>query len=288
MATIPKPTYFLAPHCDFPPDGLIALGSIIVNPKTPQKSLNYRNNQRVAVSANELQESFKENWEDVVKSASHNKITLWASFLQMIMGVGADISAGLKQGREDLYKFRRLETRFFEPGVAYIEESLKGEGVKAYISATRCKKPIYMITGVKIARGAMVTGKTVKSYQGMLKVSVGATALTGVPVSGWPKIDTSNTKERGVRFESSSDYVFAYRVVKIQLNKDSSVKRYEDYNKGAFFFVDEEKPVGEGDLVSEDWDVEELVATSEEFQGSNTVSEVYEDEEDVVVLVVNP
>lgn len=286
MATIPPPTYFLAPNCDFPPDGLIALGSIIVNPKTPQKSLNHRNNQRVAVPANELQESFKDNWEGVMKSANHNKITLWASFLQMIVGVGANVSAGLKQGREELYKFRRLETKYFEPDVAYIEESLKSEGVKAYISATRCKKPIYMITGVKIARGASATDKTVQEYEGMLKVGVDATMLTGVPLSAGPKIETSSSKEREVKFDNSSDYVFAYRVVKIQLRKGGDVKGHKDFVKGSLFSVDEGKTGSKEDLSAEDWDVEELVDTSEELKGSNTIPEVYEDEEDVVVVVV--
>jgi hypothetical protein len=256
---------------------------------TPQKSLNYRNNQRVAVPANELQESYKENWEDVMKSANHNKITLWASFLQMIVGAGADVSAGLGQGREQLYKFRRLETKCFEPDVAYIEESLKGEGVKAYISATRYKKPIYMITGVKIARGASATGKTAKGYEGMLKVGLDATMLTGVPVSAGPKIETSRSKERVVKFDNSSDYVFAYRVVKIQLRKGGDIKGHEDFVKEALFGVDEGGTGSkERELAAGDWDVEELVDTSEELQGSNTIPEVYEDEEDVVVVVVKP
>jgi hypothetical protein len=285
MASIPPtPTYFLAPNCDFPPDGLIALGSIIVNPKTPQKSLNYRNNQRVAVPADDLQESFKDNWEDVIKSARHNKVTLWASFLQMILGIGADVSVGLKQGREDFYKFRRLETKYFEPDVAYIEESLKGEGAMAYILATRCKKPIYMVTGVKIARGASVTGKTVKVYEGMLKAGLDATMLTGVPVSGGPQIETSSTKEQEVKFDNGSDYVFAYRVVKIQFSKDGNVKGHKDFIKGALFGTDEGTSNKE-DLGAEDWSVEGLVATSEELQGNDIVSEVYEDGGDVVVIV---
>jgi hypothetical protein len=285
MASIPStPAYYLAPNCDYPPDGLIALGSIIVDPKTPQKSLNHRNNQRVAVPADDLQESFKDNWEDVIKSARHNKVALWTKFLQIFLGIGADVSAGLKQGREDFYKFRRLDTKYFEPDLAYIEESLKGEGVTAYISATRGKKPVYMVTGVKIARGASVTGKTVKEYEGLLKVGLDATMLTAVPISAGPQIETSSTKEREVKFDNGSDYVFAYRVVKIKLSMDGKVKGHEDFIKGAFFGTDEGTS-NMNDLVAEDWGAEELVATSEELQGSNIVSDVYEDGEDVVVIV---
>lgn len=288
MAAIPKPTYFLAPNCDFQPDGLIALGSIIINPKTPQKSLNHRNNQRVTVPANELQESYKDNWEDTITSLRNNKITIWASFLQMIVGLGADVSVGLKQGREDLYKFRRLETKYFEPDAAYIEESLKSEGVKGYIAATEYKKPLYMITGVKIARGAHVTSKTTKAHQEMLKVGVDMTALTAVPVSGGPKMETSRTNERQVKFDGSSDYVFAYRVSKIRLRKDGKVKAQEDFNKGALFGVDEGDSGRVEDLAAGDWDVEELVSTSQELQGGNNVSEVYEDGEDAIGVVVEP
>lgn len=225
MALVPSiPTYFLAPNCDFPPDGLISLGSIIVDPKTPQQSLNHRNNQRVKVSADDLQESFKDNWEDTIESVKHNKITLWTSFMQMILGISADLSTGLTHEKQDRYKFHRLETKYFEPDVAYIEESLKAEGVRAYISATRYKKPIYMVTGVKIARGASVLGKIVKASWGVLKAGLDATMLIGVPVSGGPQIERRSAKERGATFEHGSDYVFAYRVIKIWLKKDGNVK----------------------------------------------------------------
>ncbi|KAF8849891.1 hypothetical protein BDZ45DRAFT_809578 [Acephala macrosclerotiorum] len=280
MASIPStPTYFLAPSCDFPADGLIALGSIIVHPKTPQKSLNHRDNQRVAVPANDLQESFKDNWEDVIKTARHNKVALWASFLQMILGFGTGVSVGVKQGRDDIYKFRQLETKFFEPDAAYIENSLKAEGVIAYISATRCKKPVYMITGVKIARGASVTSKTLKGYEAMLKVGFDGTTLTGVPISGGPKVETNSTKEREVKFDNGSDYVFAYRVVKIQLSEDGNVKGHKDYVKGALFGTDEGTN-SKKDLVG--WGMEQLIAASEELQNNAVVSEAYEDGQTVI------
>ena len=281
------PTYFLAPHCDIPPDGLIALGSIIVNPKTPQKSLNSRSDQRVAIPADELQESFKDNWRDAIRSGRHHRVTLWTSFLQMILGIGADVSAGLTNGREDIYEFRRLETKYFEPDAAYIQKSLQKEGVQAYITATRHKKPVYMVTGVKIARGAAVRSKTMIEYGGMLRVGLDATSLTGVPISGGPQIEKSEMKERLVRFDSGSDYVFAYRVVKIHLRRDGSVKRLEDFNKGALFGVDE------GDSTKEEldvgcWRVEELSAASEELQGNDTISKCYEDGQDVVTVTVKP
>jgi hypothetical protein len=286
MASIPStPTYFLAPSCDFPADGLIALGSIIVHPKTPQKSLNHRYNQRVAVPADDLQESFKDNWEDVIKTGRHNKGTLWASFLQMILGFGTDVSVGVKQGRDDIYKFRQLETKCFEPDTAYIENSLKAEGVIAYISATRCKKPVYMVTGVKIARGASVTSKTLKGYEAMIKVGFDGTTLTGVPISGGPKFETNNTKEREVKFDNGSDYVFAYRVVKIQLSGDGNVKGHKDYVKGALFGTDEGTNSKKG-LVG--WGMEELIAASEELQNNAVVSEAYEDGQTVVVAFEKP
>ena len=286
MASIPStPTYFLAPSCDFPADGLITLGSIITHPKTPQKSLNHRNNQRVAVPADEIQESFKDNWKDAIKVARHNKVTLWASFLQMILGFGTDASVGVTQGRDDVYKFRQLETRFFEPDAGYIETSLKAEGVITYTSATRYKKPVYMVTGVKIARGASVTSNTLKGYEAMLKVGFDGTTLIGVPISGGPKVETSSMKGREVKFDNSSDYVFAYRVVKIKFSKDGNVKGHEDYVKGAFFSNDEGTN-SEEDLVG--WGMEEVIAASEELHNNATLSEAYEDGQTVIVAFEKP
>ena len=284
---ISTPTYFLAPHCDFPPDGLIALGSIIVNPKTPQKSLNSRSKQRVAIPADELHETFKDNWEDAIKTGRNDRVTLWTSFLQMILGLGADVSVGRKNGREDVYQFRRLETKYFEPDAAYIQKSLQQEGVQAYVSATRYQKPIYMVTGVKIARGAAVTSKRMIAYEGMLRVGLDATALTGVPISAGPGIQTLGRKERHVDFDGGSDYVFAYRVLKIRLRRDGSVKRLESFNKGALFGIDEDNGTQE-ELNTSFWTIEELDAASEELQGNDIVSQCDEDGQDAVAVVVKP
>lgn len=288
MASIPHtPTYFLAPDCDFPPDGLIALGSIIVNPKTPQKSLNHRNNKRVAVPIEDLQEAFQDNWENIVKYSRHGKVTIWASFLQMVLGLGTDVGWGLEQGRQDLCRFSRLETRYFEPSTAYIEESLKGEGVQAYISATRYRKPIYMVTGVKIARGASVTGRTVKKHEGTVKAGFDATVLMGVPVSGGPLVEMSSSTEREVKFDNCSDYVFAYRVIKVRISKKGNVKRHKDFITGALLSMDE-RTCNKGNFMVCNWGVENLVATSEELKGSDIVSNAYEDGEDDIVVTVKP
>ena len=275
MALVPSnPTYFLTPNCDFPANGLITLGSIIVHPKTPQKCLNHRENQRVEVPIEDVQESFKDNWEDTIKAARNNKATLWASFLQMILGFGTDVSVGITRESEDVYKFRRLETKFFEPDAAYIQKSMEAEGVTAYVTATRYKKPVYMVTGVKIARGASVTGKTLRQYEAKLNIGLDGTILTGVPVSGGPSVETTKTNERGVGFENGSDYVFAYRVVRIQLGKDGNMKGYKEYAKGAFFGADEDSD-SKGGLI--DWSIGQLGAGSEEVQNDAGISEVDED-----------
>lgn len=89
-----------------------------------------------------------------------------------------------------------------------------------------------MVTGVRSTRGASVTTVTVKGYKGMLKVGLDATILTGVPVSGGPQVEMSNTNDRKVKYNGNSDYVFAYRVAKIQLRKDGSVKGGMTIRKG--------------------------------------------------------
>jgi hypothetical protein len=74
-------------------------------------------------------------------------------------------------------------------------------------------------------------------------------------------------------------------VVKIQLSKDGNVKGHKDYVKGALFGT-EEGTNSEKDLVG--WDMEQLIAASEELQNNAVVSEAYEDGQTVIVAFGKP
>jgi hypothetical protein len=284
MTAIPLPTYFLAPSCDYVPDSLICLGSIITDPLKPEKILN--KNARVPIPDREVEKPYKDNWQDTLEKLREHKVTLWASFLQMVLGIGGDVAATYKVVREDVYKFERLDTHFFVPDEEYVRRSLQSGGVRGYIDATKYRKPVFMVTGVKIARGATVTSKNVKECGGMLKIGVDGT-MVGAPVSGGPKVESTMTRTEKVEFGGSSDYVFAYRVVRIKLKRSGDVSQ-DDYTKGAMFGLDcgLEETAKEG--LNHGWIVEVTDAEAEGSQNLWPSTSIYEDGEDSLCIIVKP
>jgi hypothetical protein len=64
----------------------------------------------------------------------------------------------------DLYEFEKLETRFFQPTQAYVEKSMQAANVQDFIVRNRFKKPVHMITGVKVATGAKVSSMNTTGF----------------------------------------------------------------------------------------------------------------------------
>jgi hypothetical protein len=46
-----------------------------------------------------------------------------------------------------------VETEHFNPTPEYISDCLKLPGVEEYLKASRYRKPVYLITGVKVGKG---------------------------------------------------------------------------------------------------------------------------------------
>ena len=84
----PVETYFLSPSFELhpPPDGRISLGSLLVDPKKPERSLN--KNKQVPVLGNAIYMLHKENWNIHRSQLRDARGGVWAGLLQMIVGVG--------------------------------------------------------------------------------------------------------------------------------------------------------------------------------------------------------
>jgi hypothetical protein len=98
-----------------------------------------------------------------------------------MLGVGGDLSYERKRDSSEAYHCAGLETDHFVPDDKYIFDSLQNKEVEAYISTSWWKKPVYMITGLKTAKGFKVTTSESQHRGGNGKVGVEGTAA-GVPV----------------------------------------------------------------------------------------------------------
>ena len=113
------------------------------------------------------------------------------------------------------------------------------------------RMPIYMITGVKIARGATVN--MIKEHEVGGKMHLGVHgAPAGVPGAVGPKVAISSKKTEGPSFRDSSDFVFAYRLREIFYQKGQV--KHKEYNKGALYTSsgeEEELPMKPGEAFLE-------------------------------------
>lgn len=165
----------------------------------------------------------------------------------------------------------------------YLEKVVLGDpSVLAYLHASRiARNSIYMITGVKIVRGAQVKETVKRGFGGDGEVGVDVSMLTGVPVSTAPRLEASRQKKRQVSFTGSSDFVFAYRLRKIRYREARGL-RQDEYVDGALLSCEygqrEEGPFAPFDISME----EETFDTDE---GSYIDVVVDDDDEKCVCLL---
>ena len=83
--------------------------------------------------------------------------------------------------------------------------------------------------------GCKARSSRVRAFGGKVGVEVDGTIWSGgtVPVSGGPEVDLSREDRGGMSWEESSDFVLAFRVVKIKVRKKTGEASATDYKAGA-------------------------------------------------------
>ncbi|WXC66036.1 hypothetical protein SNK03_011821 [Fusarium graminearum] len=148
--------YFLAPNYTTAAEGPIKLGSILRN-ITEFEPLN----QVVeTIPATQLYPvDVKEQFEISLHELHSVNLNLKARALGLL-GLGTGASIERVKGNNDVISCHRLETLSFNPTDSYIEASMEDSNVKRFMRSSRFRKPIYMVTGLKIARAAFRTSST--------------------------------------------------------------------------------------------------------------------------------
>lgn len=208
MAKVAR-TYFLCPHFDYPPSS-IELGHIISSPSDPSDALNLDDVKPQIDS--EVHTSYHTDVAINRSQFEDRKLGVLAKFLQ-VFGFGSDFEH--RDGSEDVFKCDRLETIFFEPSPEYLKKAIQAEGVQMFLAGSRFMTPLYMVTGVKIARGGM--SSSTKSDRGMAGVNVETYA--GVPITVGPGIEVAASWSESKSFQSRSDFVFAFRLSKLKVRR---------------------------------------------------------------------
>ena len=86
--------------------------------------------------------------------------------------------------------------------------------VQSYLARTKCKKPLFMITAIKIARGASCTESRQQGVHGAVRAPIGV-GVQGAPPLASLDADARKSHNEGYAYEGSGDFVLGYQVRKI-------------------------------------------------------------------------
>ncbi|GJN66848.1 hypothetical protein PLIIFM63780_004318 [Purpureocillium lilacinum] len=226
-----KQKYHLVPRYDMapPPDGRLGLGSILSSIDDADHPIVGRS--PIPITSGEMREQSVVQATFVSSKQTSSQPGVFAKFLNLM---GAEIDFTSERSEETAYKFDRLETVSFTPTASYLEQTMALDDVRAYMEHSRFKASCYLVTGLKIARGAAVIQKRRRVVLSAdMKTALGLPATVGVGPTA-----TQETTE-STAFDGSNDFIFAIRVSKIRSRKSSwlgtrSAKlTVEDYTKGA-------------------------------------------------------
>ncbi|KAM0329396.1 hypothetical protein ACHAQA_004703 [Verticillium albo-atrum] len=247
------PTYIPSPHWDISVDSdTVVLGRLIKDPKNPESKI--PTSKVHPIPPHEVCEGEKTDWRTTLEQVRSGQIGLWANCLQAIKG-GLSFSL-LKSTLED-HKFEALETRYFLPDDDYFAQALEDAGVQAYFQVHNWRKPVYLITGIKIARGASVSteSRAERSVEAEMKVDATGVAL---PVDLGPEAKWNSETKRGISYSGSTDYIFAYQLIRMKPKKDVQGSKNQSYVKGAVFGKGEQSATA-GVRVRDVFDIDEEV-----------------------------
>jgi hypothetical protein len=266
---MPRKTYFLMPNYTYPPDDLVLLGQIITSPTQPATRL-----APPLTPTPNVQRDVKRNCGEIISHAQHGEIGIWGAFMSSAFGWGGEAAASFAENHGHQMEFAALETHFFEPDDDFLSKSVDSEKkIREYIG-TFPTKSVYMITGLKIARGAKCASFEQKGGGFAARTGGNATPFTSLPVEGGPKFKIGSSGSEENWFGSSSDFVFAYRLSRIVVTFLKGKIKGKNYEKGA-----ETLSLGDGGVVQEH--IESLYTDDDLPNGEpNQIDTIYLDKSD--------
>ncbi|KAF7553489.1 hypothetical protein G7Z17_g3625 [Cylindrodendrum hubeiense] len=258
--------FYYAPTWDWPPEGPIQLGNVLTSVERPEQPLY----TAPLPTTDDIFSSDKYEVEYSKEKLREGGFSILTTFLS-ILGLGVDVGADWKHSNEETYAFKHVETTQFVPKDDYIQKCIEAPAVRAHLERSRYRKPVYIITGLKTVYGAKAKSQTSRSHGGNAAISVDGTVWSGgaVPLGFEPGVEGRRETTQGTSWQDSSDFVFAFRVRKVNVSrKTHAVDNSDDYIKGALL---------DGKINKLVESVPELVITSQEE--SKAEDEGYDEDE---------
>ncbi|KAH8699352.1 hypothetical protein GQ44DRAFT_632845 [Phaeosphaeriaceae sp. PMI808] len=225
------PEYFLPRNWDYPPNGPIKLGNVLTSLKEPHRPL-----ATIKPDPAKIINLPKELVEIETGKSKSGGFSILTTFLSGLLGLGVDTGVDVEK------RFVQFSAQSMSRNAEqaeynkYIDRCAKAPAVRRYLERKRFRKHVYVITGIKTVNGAKFVTKSSSSTEAMVGVQVDGTILSGgvVPVGGGPEIRGGRGKKFNISWQGSSEFVLAFKVSKVRVDKAGNVVSEDEYLKGAF------------------------------------------------------
>ncbi|KAJ0350325.1 hypothetical protein KNSL1_003996 [Colletotrichum chrysophilum] len=163
--------FFYAPTWDYPPEGPIKLGNIITSVKKPHLPISCI----PPLEEDGIFRTQKRSVKYTKEKMRSGKFSILTKFLS-ILGFGIDVGAEVTKGDEESFIFSTIDTTQFNPSLTYLQHSIENTNVRRFLQAARYRKPVYVITGIKVVKGAEANTSKSRGIGGNIAVEVDVAA----------------------------------------------------------------------------------------------------------------
>jgi hypothetical protein len=260
-----KKSWIFVKGCEYSPNRSLSLGQLLTDPFDP--SIPLLPDGPLPIPEQQIEHSYQDGVSHSSGSTLDVSFRIWAEV--DLLPVQGNIGSSRKTSNSLSWHFDKLEGQIFIPHMPDIVAALQVDTVVSQIRRSRFnfRKRLYMVTGVRIARGANMSKE--KSYEIGLNNEVGVDlAYVGGPpmnVGIGGGITTGSNSAQS--FQGASDFVYAYRLCEVHYGKDVYTKPYtggETYHQGE---EDDDVEMGDADEVEEE--EEEYRIVVEKIDGSD-------------------
>jgi hypothetical protein len=147
-----------------------------------------------------------------------------------------DAGAAFQGTVKNFWEFESLDTFIVQPTGEYVEDSVEDKEVSTYLQKRGLfgSSSLFMITGIKIARGAKTKASEVRKgdIHGGLAVEFPAIAEVGMDVRRPSPTEVYSTAQK------TTDFVWALRLTKISKGFIDRTWSHEPFSEGATFGLD--------------------------------------------------
>lgn len=132
-----------------------------------------------------------------------------------------------------IFKCELLTTVQFNTNPEYLKECIDTAEVKAFLEESGYRNPIYIITGLKIARNATMGSTQAADIEAKATAEVDSSALGVAPTSVGPGFNHTKNESRSISWRRQEEFVFAFQACEVKVDKVKKiVKSDKTYAKG--------------------------------------------------------